>query len=1084
MTAILVSAGRDTTLAVRRVISEFQSEDPLRAVRVIVSSNVAGLSLRRLLGSSALAESVDNPGRPGIANVSFATPFQLASEIAAPALAAENMRPLTTPVLAAAVRHVLASQSAGRFKNVAEHIATETALVRAYAEITELPPAEREKLRGSRTARTVELLTFIDAVEAHLTDGVVTNFHDEYAVLSRAATAAPAALADDRLVFVGPFSQGAATIDFLTSVARSATVTVVASLTGDREVDKEVAAQASRLSGTPAAPVTVAIRQPTEMIPVCDSDQEAQVVVREILAAADRGVRFDRMAVFVPVHKPYLRVVREHLDRAGIPSAGPNHRTLADSMTGRLLYTLLDLVEGAATGSVGGEYDRNDVMALVSAAPLRGPDARQVRSGAWEDISRSAGIVGGLDEWQSRLDAHIRSLNDRHQRQTDEGAARGYLSALEREATAADALAKFVEWLGGLTSPQAVGSSWAERSSWATETLKSLLPQVNKRSTWPEAELVAAERIEVLLARLSVLDEVEPKVRWSAFRRAIQLELDAPAGRRGAFGTGVFVAPLASAMGVDLDEVFVVGLAEGLSPRPIREDTLLPDSERQLVEGLSLRNDRTREQRERYLHAISGGARTTVTTPLGDHRTGRSRTVSRWWVEAVRARTGNESITSQSWYDDTSVVTDAHDSFQRSLTTAVRSASVVSEADLQMQYVHAENHLDSTVDPDQLERSLRLGLDLISERLNGYNRFNGNLRNVGVKSPLADGAAISPSRLQSWADCPRRFYFEQVLGLGEIDRPEQILEISALDRGSLIHAILEDFIALAIPGGAHEITSPDYRWTEADRERLHELAEVRFKEYEDLGRTGRPLLWEIQKEATRADLDAFIVADSDYRAKSVSRPHDVELPFGLGARRDRKDGDVAEAAEVRVGDRVVRLRGLVDRIDWRDSDGTPVVLDYKTGKHDPQSTYDTDPVVGGSKLQLGVYSEAVMQHYDVDSAQAYYWYATSKGKFKRSGYSWTGDRRARFVEALDTIVSGIEAGDFPPNPGEFQSFRGTFSNCAYCPFTGICPVDRDEELEKAAESGQLTEYLALREYDAEAAANAATGDNATEGDAR
>lgn len=1067
MTAILVEAGRETTLAVRRAVDEFQSDDPLQPVRVVVTSNVAGLSLRRRLGSRDLSGD-DEPraNGVGIANVAFTTPFQLASELASPSLAADGARPLTTPVLAAAVRHVLAT-GPGRFGAVAEHVATETSLVRAFAEITELTPPQREALRRSSSQRTQDLLRFVDAVDHHLRTGTATTFHDEYAVVSRASEVAPAGLVGQRVVLVGPYTQSGATVDFLRTVAGAADVVLIASMTGDAVVDQAAVVQTQRILDAAVERVDVAVPQPSDMIAVCDPDQEAQVVVRKILKSAERGVRFDRMAVFVPVREPYLRSIREHLDRAGIPSAGPDHRTLADSMTGRLLRSVLDIADAAGTLPEAQQYERTTILSLVAAAPLRGPDGRSVQPGAWEDISRAAGVVGGLDDWRQRLDVYVRSIADRRQRQAAEGASPGYLAARDRERQVAEDLGRFVEWIGELTAPKTVGSSWADRSRWAQQTLKALLPPINRRHDWPETEINAAERIENLLARLSILDEVEPTLTPAAFRRAIQLELDAPAGRRGAFGTGVFVAPLASAVGIDLDEVFVVGLAEGVCPQPIREDTLLPDTERALAgDGLAQRSDRNREVRQRYLHAIAGGSRVTVTTPLGDHRTGRARTVSRWWVDAIRARTSEPTVTSRNWIDYHEAAQNGHGSFQQSLTTAMRAGMAASFADLQLQYVHARQVGECTFDNDELAGPIRRGLELTDQRLSGYNRFTGNLRAIAIDSPLDDDAAISPSRLESWAKCPRRFFFEQMLGLGEIERPEEILEISALDRGSLVHAILEDFVRQSLRGSDHAPDNPDTRWTEQDRQRLHHIADKRFREYEDLGRTGRPLLWRIQKEATRSDLDEFITKDSDLRAQLRTIPHDVELPFGLGGRAERQE--VADAAQLVVNQRTIRLRGLVDRVDWRKVDDSPVVIDYKTGKAIRQTDFDRDPVRGGQNLQLGVYAEAAIQHYGASNAQAYYWYISTKGGFKRAGYPWTSDRRERFIDAVETIVDGIEGGDYPPNPGAYSSFYADFENCAYCPFTRICPVDRDEELKRAVESGELVRFFALREFDAEA----------------
>ena len=105
----------------------FEAKDggPLRSVTVVVPSNAAGLSIRRLLGSDLL-DPTPTLGPQGIANVAFATPFQFAATIAASALASSGRRPLTTAVLAAAVRHVLRERG-GRFAAVAHHTATESA---------------------------------------------------------------------------------------------------------------------------------------------------------------------------------------------------------------------------------------------------------------------------------------------------------------------------------------------------------------------------------------------------------------------------------------------------------------------------------------------------------------------------------------------------------------------------------------------------------------------------------------------------------------------------------------------------------------------------------------------------------------------------------------------------------------------------------------------------------------------------------------------------------------------------------------------------------------------------------------------
>src|SRR3954466_580436 len=95
--------------------------DPLAPVTVVVPSNYVGVAMRRELARRG----------NGIAAVDFTTLHRIGERLGAPRLAAAGRRPPSAPVLAAALRVVLA-ENAGVFEPVAEHPATEEALSAAY----------------------------------------------------------------------------------------------------------------------------------------------------------------------------------------------------------------------------------------------------------------------------------------------------------------------------------------------------------------------------------------------------------------------------------------------------------------------------------------------------------------------------------------------------------------------------------------------------------------------------------------------------------------------------------------------------------------------------------------------------------------------------------------------------------------------------------------------------------------------------------------------------------------------------------------------------------------------------------------
>ena len=219
---------------------------------------------------------------------------------------------------------------------------------------------------------------------------------------------------------------------------------------------------------------------------------------------------------------------------------------------------------------------------------------------------------------------------------------------------------------------------------------------------------------------------------------------------------------------------------------------------------------------------------------------------------------------------------------------------------------------------------------------------------------LSNREVFSPTRLQTWATCPFRYFLSNVLGIAAPEQPEELATISALERGSLLHKILERFILTAQQQNA--IPSPDQPWTDDQRRQLFTIAEEEFQHAEQRGVTGKPLLWEMVRDEMVSDLARFLREDDKQRKKHGVSPHAVECDFGFPCGADSGPVDAVEWSSPRTG--TLRFRGKIDRIDLSPSGDTALVLDYKSGHTRNYSNMDKDPVQGGKFLQLPVYGLA------------------------------------------------------------------------------------------------------------------------------
>jgi len=1043
-----VGYGRDAAEALRARIAIAKGGEPLAPVTVVVPSNQVGVAARRLLASGALGP-VCGRGT-GLVGVTFLTPYRLAELLGAARLAASGRRPVSTPVLAAAIRASLA-EDPGLFRPVAAHPATETALAAAYRELRDLSPEALVAVStgGERAADVVRLHR---AARARL-EGA---WYDEEDLMASAAEALRAgegvagALGTVVAYLPQRLSRHAATL--LTAAADTTDLAVLAGTTGQPDADHEVRSSLDRLGGGPPPPVfgpqDLVGADRTRFVTTSDADDEVRAAVRAVVDAARSGVPLDRVAVLHASAEPYARIIHEQLAAAGIAANGSAVMPVSARLVGRALLDLLALPEGG--------FSRQDVCDWLAAAPVlhRG---RWAPVTAWERLSRDAGVVAGRSEWDQRLASLADELEGRAvEAEADPDGAAWKAERWRGAAARARGLRDFaLAVIDDLTDAATRDRPWPDHAAWARERLARLIGGAARRDGWPVAERKAAERVELGLERLAALGSVEGPVGLDVFIRTLQLELDADLGRVGRFGEGVLVGPVAMGVGLDLDLVVIVGLAEGSFPTAVRDDSLLPDHEREVVGGqLALRRERVGREHRELLASLAGARRHVLCLPRGDLRRSNERVPSRWAVELASAMAGDRWSsrellrTAVGWVEHVP-------SFDAGLR---RVGFPATEQEYRLRALLADPVAQS--EPDAIARSpdavlARGAAAVTARRGTRFTPFDGNLAGLDIPSPAS--IATSATRLERWAGCPFAYLMADVLDVAEVEHPEDLLRISPLTRGGLVHRALEQFVGEVLVRDPGRQPTPDEPWSETDHERMAAIGAVLCDEYQARGLTGRPIFWRRDRRDILEELRLFLLHDSDDRAARRSRPVAAELPFGL-------PGSALEAVALRLPDgRTVRLRGKADRVD-RAEDGTVYVIDYKTGSATSfASLSEQDPDLQGRKLQLPVYAEAARLHQGRPDAPvvAEYWFVSIAAGFERRGYPVNAEVLERVSQTLGTIVAGIEAGVFPAHPTATSSSPRVA--CPYCDPDGLGVSDLRRQWERKRLDPAVAAYAELAE---------------------
>lgn len=1010
--------GPEAYACLARAVAAAKRDDPLNPVTVVVPVNSVGVAARRHLARQG----------GGVAGITLATLYRVAELLGGARVAASGRRPVSSPTLGAAARAALV-EVPGRFAPVADHPATETALVRAHRELDSLDGRTLEALaRASGRARDVV------ALHRAMRRILEPRWSTERDLLDAAAVEAdargPLVAGLGEIVVFLPVRWSAPARRLVHSLGAAAPTRVIVGLSGNERLDAgalELGRDLDPELTVPVVPVPIA----HEIVSVSDPDDEARAVVRLVLRAADDGTPLERMAVVFANREPYARLLHENLRAAGVPHNGVAVRSVADSVAGRTVREAFALADR--------DLRRSEVLAFASTAPVRF-GGRPVPARAWERLSRRAGVVAGLGQWHDRL-ARLRLS----------------LVAAERsdDIEHLDELVDFVDRIADRLHRARHTTSWSGLVDLTRAVLHDHLPGDFGRRSWPEAEQRAHAAVELALDRLTSLDAIESDTDLDTFRRALDAELAADLERVGHIGEGVLVGSVHLAFGVELDAVFVVGMSEGGFPSTRRDDSLLPDSDRAVTVGeLPDRRSRTDDDHRALLAVLAHtGARRVFLQPRGDLRRTTDRPPSRYALDVIEAiagiRPGTEELprhASASWLEFVP-------SFAAGLTDADPPAT---EQELRLQCLLADAPRPEALAGHRLvvgDLALARAIELLTARASDrFTRFDGDLRSRPQRPLVDPEVAVSPTRLSSYASCPFDYFLHYILRVELVEDPERIERIAPTDLGVLLHEVLEIFVREHLAAGGGK--PPGEAWNASERARLHEIADVVCAKFEALGLTGRRLHWHRDRRLVHHDLDRFLAIDDQHRARRGVAPIAAEHRFGLAA------SSPAVPLTLRDG-RTVRFAGAADRID-RATDGSLYVIDYKSGKPGNLGKLsETDPDQRGVQLQLPVYALAARAFCDAPDAAvtAAYRFVTARGQYREVELPLTPPVLERIDHVIGTIIDLAEGGVFPHRVDQPTS-RGV-SWPALADPTGLAQGDQANTWDRKRSDPALARYVAL-----------------------
>jgi RecB family exonuclease len=1037
---------------------------------------------------------------------------QLAAAIAAPALVARQLTPLSAIGTEATVtRIVYRLNEEGRLGRY-QTLAAAPGFPRAVAGV----------IRELRLARSVpdalagtvpDLLPLIAAYEAELKDAGLTDWAGVLALATEVASVGgvsqhrfvglPLLLLDvpiareAELAFIGALVAPSSELLVTVPAADRSTLSrlrdqlrIQIENLDEKPSDDEGHASASypsalrnlqrRLFSERSAPIEAKPDDTVEVFSAPGEGRECIEIARRVLWLARRGVPFDRIAVLLRSPEEYRVYLEEAFNRAGIPvhyargavrpdPAGRAFCALlkcaAEGLSARRFaeYLSLGQVPDAAPGGTPPEAaSRGDLWVAPDShiAPQlsTGEGDQQPRPtppGDYNDaVPVSYGQLRAPRRWECLLvEAAVIGGRDRWRRRID-GLANDLRLRLSEIAgeddTQAATLSQTLDDLG----------AFAGYAIPLIEVLDNLPPSANWGEWLDQLGALATralkqpDRVLAVLAELAPMGPVGQVTLYEVLlvleRLLLEVAVPPPSQRYGK----VLAAPIDGVRGLSFEAVFVPGLAEKMFPRKIVEEPILLDVARaRISEGLA--TNQTRLEDERLAMALATGAaerQICFSYPRLDLDQARPRVPSFYTLEAVRAAEGQ--------------LPDFAELARRAETATTARLGWPAPPD-PADAIDAAEHDLAILDRLEARREESPGAARYLVTVNPHlaRALRARYQRWGSSWTACDG-------LLSRSETARALMAKHTFGLRSYSptalqnyarcpyrfflqsihglAPREVP--AAIDELDPLQrgSLIHDvqFDLFARLRQGHLLPVRPGNLDRAQQQLDLVIAEVAARYRDDLA-PAIDRVWEDGVAAIRADLREWLRRASEDDSGYV--PWYFELSFGLEHRPERRQADpqsVPGAVELDCG---IQLRGSIDLVE-RHPSGMARVTDHKTGKADAKPT---QLIAGGKSLQPLLYALAAEKLFlgqaDISSGRLYF--CTSAGGFAEQIVLLDENARAAAVRVAEAVGEAVAQPFLPAAPDKRQ--------CELCEFRAVCGPYEERRAARKPQAN-LGRLLALR----------------------